>query len=206
MLGTRRRSMPCWLVGALASSLIGCAAPSQQPLSARPADSLEGHEVRGAEFEAHNDVNAKERAACAAAMRASPPSQELVSVDLRLDAKIPSFSQPIAVCVLVDGERLLTDNGAVDAARYLAAGEQVTLHVGVTPGVRHHVVLRTDFDGPEQYRGFHFALRSRKAILAAPTEGSRTVWMHLFERPDLRLERRPTHEWSVSGPITLDAD
>ena len=185
---------------------MGCASGQQKPLSPTSAGPHEGHEVLGPELEASKAMDAKQRAACTGATYASAPSQDLVSVDFQLRASIPSFSQPIQVCLLVDGRSLLTDNDALDAARHLAAGDSITIHARVTPGVRHQVVLRTDFDGLEPYRGYHFAVRSQKAILVAAMEGVRIVEMRLFELPASRLERRPTHGWSVSGPITLYDD
>jgi hypothetical protein len=106
----------------------------------------------------------------------------------------------------MDGQRLLADNDALDAARHFAAGESFTIHVGLTPDVRHHVVLRADFDGAEPYRGYHFKVTGRKAILVSTREGVAILDARLFERPVARLEMRPTYQWSVSGPIALYDD
>ena len=150
--------------------------------------------------------DAKERAACTGTTYASPPSENLVSVDFQLRVELPSYSQPIRLCVLLDGKRLLSDDEALDAARRLALGETITIHGAVTPGGRHQVVLRAGFHGPEPYRGYHFAVRSDKSLVVPVTEGRPILDMRLFELPVPQLERRPNVEWSASGPITLHRD
>lgn len=150
--------------------------------------------------------DANERAACTGTTYASPPSEDLVPVDFQLRVEIPSYSQPVRFCMLLDGKRLLPDNDALDASRRLALGETITIHAAVTPGARHKVVLRAGFYGPEPYRGYHFAVRSDKSIVVPVMEGHPIVDMRLFELPVPQLERRPNVNWSVSGPITLHHD
>lgn len=194
-----------WHIAAAVSSLVGCASgPQQPPASSNKPDA--GRDLTGPELERSEARDAKERAACSGATYGARPSEGLVSVTFRLRADIPSYSQPIRVCVLLDGRRLLTDRDALDVARQLATGETSTIRAAATPGVQHEVVLRTEFDGPEQYRGFHFTVRSHRAIVASAADELPIVNMHLYELPVLQLERRPTHRWSVSGPITIDRE
>lgn len=200
----QRWCIACWHIALLAPSLMGCASgqqgPSPSTSSTRPDA---GQDVTGPKLEELRSTDAKQRAACAGGMYASPSREDLVSVEFQLRAEIPSYSQPIRVCVLVDGRRLLTDRDALVAARHLAMGETLSLRVGATPGVRHEVVLRTDFYGARPYHGFHFAVRSQKTIVISAAGGLPVLHMRLFELPVLRLEHRPSHEWSVSGPITI---
>jgi hypothetical protein len=136
------------------------------PSANRRVPKLEGAALQSQKVEA-----AKVDAACAGRAFATPANDEVAPLNIHVSVELSSvFAQPLRLCLLLDGARLLTTDDAAAAARRLATGEVVTIRAGATPTTQHDVVVVAYFDGLDVIRGYHFRLQSHHEFVIAGRE------------------------------------
>lgn len=137
--------------------------------------------------------------ACASGALATPPTLEVAAVDIHVSVDLSDFfTQPIRLCLLLDGARLMTTEDAAAAARRLATGATLSLRARANPMAQHNLVLVAHFDGLAEIRGYHFRVESRhEFVVAGPGRADLSVLLH--EQTDVPPEQRPTAHWKESG-------